>query len=135
MYPFERFMGILKHYCQNRYRPEASIVEGYLDEEVIDFCTEYMQQQPIGVPLSKHEGRLAGEGSASVGHHPPRDLIDKAHFTVLHHTTEVHPFIAEHREKIEKEFPGASEEKITKEHKRFCRGSVARATHTLCCRR
>ena len=26
MYPFERYMGILKHYCQNRYRPEASIV-------------------------------------------------------------------------------------------------------------
>jgi len=33
--------------------------------------------------------------------------------------TEVHPFIAEHREKIEKEFPGASEEKITNEHNRM----------------
>lgn len=69
-------------------------MEGYLDEEVVDFCTKYMQQQPIGVPLSKHEGMIAGEGSASVGHHPPRDLVDKAHFTVLHHMTEVHPFIA-----------------------------------------
>ena len=94
-------------------------MEGYLDEEVVDFCTEYMQQQPIGVPLSKHEGRLAGEGSACVGHHPPRDLVDKAHFTVLHYMTEVHPFIVEHKEKIEKEFPGASEEKITKEHNKM----------------
>ena len=42
MYPLERFMGILKHYCRNRYRPEASIVEGYTAEEVVEFCTEYM---------------------------------------------------------------------------------------------
>ena len=60
IYPFERFMGILKHLCQNRYHPEASIVQGYVSQEVVEFCMEYMKQQPIGVPLSRHEGRLAG---------------------------------------------------------------------------
>ena len=57
-----------------------------------------------------------------MGHHPPPDLIHKAHFTVLQHMTEVHPFIVEHRRKIEKKLPRASEEKITKEHnKKFAK--------------
>ena len=116
MYPFERFMGILKNYCRNRYHPEASIVEGYTAEETAKFCTEYMQQQPLGAPILKHEGRLARVGSASVSHHPPREMVDKAHLTVLNHMTVVHPYIAKHRRKLHADFPGASDEKITKEH-------------------
>ncbi|KAD3336088.1 hypothetical protein E3N88_31607 [Mikania micrantha] len=37
MYPFERYMGFLKGYVRNRNRPEGSIVEGYVSEEVIEF--------------------------------------------------------------------------------------------------
>lgn len=48
MYPFERFMGILKSYVRNRSLPKGSIVEGYASEEVIEFCVDYMAQtQPI----------------------------------------------------------------------------------------
>ena len=32
MYPFERFMGILKHLCRNRYHLEASIMQGYVSQ-------------------------------------------------------------------------------------------------------
>nr|GEW91570.1 hypothetical protein [Tanacetum cinerariifolium] len=39
MYPFERYMGFLKGYVRNRYQPEASIIQGYATEEVIEFCT------------------------------------------------------------------------------------------------
>ena len=83
MYPFERFMGILKR-CQNRNHPEASILKGYTAEEVVEFCTEYMKQIPIGLPLSCHEGRLegkpvlAGMQMAALG-----ELAEKAHLTVL----------------------------------------------------
>nr|XP_043639389.1 uncharacterized protein LOC122610466 [Erigeron canadensis] len=42
MYPFERYMGFLKGYVRNQSRPEGSIVEGYVAEEVIDFCTNYL---------------------------------------------------------------------------------------------
>ncbi|GJZ67715.1 hypothetical protein Tco_0630955 [Tanacetum coccineum] len=42
MYPFERYMGFLKGYVRNRYRPEGSIVQGYVAEEVVRFCTNYM---------------------------------------------------------------------------------------------
>jgi len=37
MYPVERCMKILKGYVKNLYRPEASIVERYIVEEVIEF--------------------------------------------------------------------------------------------------
>ena len=42
MYPVERCMKILKGYVKNPYRPQASIVERYIVEEAIKFCTMYM---------------------------------------------------------------------------------------------
>ena len=37
MFPFERFMGVLKKCVRNRARPEVSIASAYGTEEVIDF--------------------------------------------------------------------------------------------------
>ena len=37
MFPFERFMGVLKKCVRNRVRPEGSIASAYGTEEVIDF--------------------------------------------------------------------------------------------------
>ena len=37
MYPFERFMGVLKKYVRNRARPEGSISMGHQTEDVIGF--------------------------------------------------------------------------------------------------
>ncbi|RVW89710.1 hypothetical protein CK203_047225 [Vitis vinifera] len=42
MYPFERFMKVLKGYVRNRNRPEGCIAECYIAEEAIEFCTEYL---------------------------------------------------------------------------------------------
>ncbi|XP_071697481.1 uncharacterized protein [Rutidosis leptorrhynchoides] len=64
MYPFERYMGILKGYVRNLNRPEGSIVEGYASEEVIEFCTNYMDGfKSVEIPQSRHEGRLSGQGT------------------------------------------------------------------------
>jgi hypothetical protein len=38
MFPFERFMGVLKKYVHNHARPKGSISKGYGTEEVIEFC-------------------------------------------------------------------------------------------------
>ena len=38
MFPFERFMGVLKKCVRNRARPEESIASAYRTEDVIDFC-------------------------------------------------------------------------------------------------
>ena len=53
MFPFERFMGVLKKCVRNRSRPEGSIASAYGTEEVIDFCVDFIDDlKPIGVPKS-----------------------------------------------------------------------------------
>src|SRR3954463_5522811 len=50
MFPFERFMGVLKKYVRNRARPEGSIVKGYGNEEVTEFCVDFVPDlRPIGL--------------------------------------------------------------------------------------
>jgi len=44
MYPIERYMKILKGYSKNPHRPEASIVERYIAEEAIEFCSNYLSE-------------------------------------------------------------------------------------------
>jgi hypothetical protein len=64
MFPFERFMGVLKKYVRNCARPEGSISKGYGTEEVIEFFVDFLPDlKPIGVPKSRYEGRLTGKGT------------------------------------------------------------------------
>jgi hypothetical protein len=64
IWPFERFMSVLKKYVLNRARPEGSITKGYVTEEVIEFCVDFVNSiDSIGVPVSRHEGRLLGKGT------------------------------------------------------------------------
>jgi hypothetical protein len=44
MYPMERYMKTLKNYRWNTARPEASMAEGYVQEECIGFVTKYLQR-------------------------------------------------------------------------------------------
>ena len=51
MFPFERFMGVLKKYVHNRAHPEGSIAKGYGTDEVIEFCVDFIPDlDPISVP-------------------------------------------------------------------------------------
>ena len=57
-------MGVLKKYVRNHARPEGSIAKGYRTEEVIELCVDFIPDlDPIGVPESRHEGRLCGKGT------------------------------------------------------------------------
>src|ERR1041385_2454888 len=60
-----------------------------------------MKQQPIGVPLSRHEGRLAGypvlKGTPC---HSSSSMVDEAHLTVLHHTSRLSSYEDEQLEFI-----------------------------------
>nr|ABA97268.1 transposon protein, putative, CACTA, En/Spm sub-class [Oryza sativa Japonica Group] len=99
MFPFERYMGVLKKYVRNRASPEASIAKGYGTDEVIEFCVEFIEDlRPIGVPESHHEGRLQGKGT--LGRKAimmvDNNLFRKAHFTVLQQSSLVAPYIEEH---------------------------------------
>ena len=65
---FERMNGIIKGFIRNMSRPDGSIVQGYLTQECISFCENFLyggDQQPcvsVGLPVNKHDGRLEGEG-------------------------------------------------------------------------
>jgi hypothetical protein len=64
MFPFERFMAVLKKYVRNHARPEGSITSGYGIKEVIEFFVEFIDDlKPIGVPESRYEGRIREKGT------------------------------------------------------------------------
>ena len=43
IYPFERYTKKLKNYVRNKARPEGCIVEGYVAEEALSFCSMYLR--------------------------------------------------------------------------------------------
>ena len=45
MYPCERYLGTLKSFVRNKAQPEASMATGYVAEEALGFCTEYLNLQ------------------------------------------------------------------------------------------
>jgi hypothetical protein len=119
MWPFERFMSVLKKYVLNRSRPEGSIAKGYVTEEVIEFCVDFMDSiNSIGVPVSRHEGRLRGKGTIGrkAGLSNDTDLFDKAHLTVLQQSSLVTPYIEEHKHILSSENPTKSEAWIIRRH-------------------
>jgi len=53
MYPIERYMNFLKGYVKNNYRPKALMIERYIAEKSIEFCSEYMSKENlIGLPAN-----------------------------------------------------------------------------------
>jgi hypothetical protein len=57
-------MGISGAEPHHRARPKGSISKGYLTEEVIEFCVDFVPNlNPIGLPQLRHEGRLSGKGT------------------------------------------------------------------------
>ena len=42
MMPFERMNGIIKGFVRNMSRPDGSIVQGYLTQECISFCENFL---------------------------------------------------------------------------------------------
>ncbi|XP_058770484.1 uncharacterized protein LOC131644106 isoform X1 [Vicia villosa] len=43
MYPIERYLGKLKSHVRNKAKPEGSIAEGYRFEEILTFCSRYLE--------------------------------------------------------------------------------------------
>jgi hypothetical protein len=80
-------MVVMKGYVRNRAHPEGSIIEGYTTEEVIECCVDYIKDgKSIGVPVSRHHGRLSGKGTK--GYKSFTDVtyqrVCEAHFSIMH---------------------------------------------------
>jgi hypothetical protein len=44
MYPMERYMKTLKDFVRTRARPKGSMAEGFVMDDTLGFCTEYMSR-------------------------------------------------------------------------------------------
>ena len=100
MFPFERFMGVLKKYVHNRARPEGSISMGHQTEDVIGFCVDFIPGlKKIDLPKSRYEGRVTGKGTLGRDSIICRDGYSwsQAHYTVLQNSTLVTPYVDEHK--------------------------------------
>ena len=63
MMAYERMNGMMKGYVRNRAHPDGSIVQGFLTEECVSFYQNYLNtDDPVGLPVNKHFGRLDGVG-------------------------------------------------------------------------
>ena len=119
LFPFERFMGVLKKYVHNRARPEGSISKGYGTEEDIEFCVDFVPDlEPISVPESQHEGRLRGKGTLGKKVVVCRDehSFTQAHYIVLQNSTLVAPYISQHKNIVRSKNPGESDSWIKCTH-------------------
>jgi hypothetical protein len=120
MYAYERFNGILKSYVRNHAYPEGSMVQGYYIEEAVEWALNYADpSNPIGVPKSRHEGRLTGKGTIGkkVITSDPH-LFCCAHFHVLQQISIVSKYMDEHKEVLLRDNPGRNESWLANEHMR-----------------
>ncbi|KAM6574884.1 hypothetical protein CsatA_023211 [Cannabis sativa] len=108
MYPFERNMKVLKSYVRNHYRPEACMVECYISEEAVEFCSEYMAGvEAIGISKPRTdpddvERGLRGKGTMVT---VSKLELDQAQLVVMNNNAEVQPYITDHMELLQSMVP------------------------------
>ena len=98
------------------------MIERYFAKEVIEACQDYLREEDrraLGLPVSRHKGRLAGKGSKG-----RKKFIDKeytqvkeAHSYVLQYLSMMEPLIEKHIALIRAENPGRSKQWIVQEQK------------------
>ncbi|TYK17902.1 uncharacterized protein E5676_scaffold306G001840 [Cucumis melo var. makuwa] len=107
MYPFERYMKVLKGYVRNKARPEGCIASCYLADECVDFSNKYFKQSVEVVNSQQRneeyqndvilEGRPISSGTSIELFD---DVLENAHRYVLFNTSEVEPFIEIHMNEL-----------------------------------
>jgi hypothetical protein len=118
MFPYERFYEFLKSLVHNRLFPEGAIVRGYEPIEVVEWAMGHMDlQNPIGVPRSRHEGRLSGVGTMAKRSVTSNvDAFQKAHFTVIQQLHLITPFANEHKRQLREDNPNCDRAWLARMH-------------------
>ncbi|KAL0544809.1 hypothetical protein IC582_019934 [Cucumis melo] len=96
MYPFERYMKVLKSFVRNRNRPEGCIAEAQVCEEAVHFCSDFLSELDeigLGSLNSREEKQTDRPLSAGTYVRPDIQQLKQAHLHILQNTEEVHPYI------------------------------------------
>jgi len=91
MYPIERFLLTLKNYVRQHACPEASIAKGYLMEECMSFCSQYLkdvESKSNRPPRRKSDDHKKGKPFIL-----PEVTRAQIHRWVLFHTKAVTPYL------------------------------------------
>uniref|UniRef100_A0A803MKL5 DUF4218 domain-containing protein n=1 Tax=Chenopodium quinoa TaxID=63459 RepID=A0A803MKL5_CHEQI len=120
MYPVERYIQTLKSYVRNRAHPEGSIVEGYLADECLTFCSRYMNdfdtvfnRKARNDDYRKRFNRKVSSIGQGVLVHLDFEESDQIHSYILHNCDELVEFVNEHKLEFQTECP----RNIEKRHK------------------
>jgi hypothetical protein len=118
IFPYERFYGLLKSLVHNWLFPKGAIVRGYETIEAVEWAMGYMDpQNPIGVPRSRHDGRLSGVGTMGTRSvTPDADAFQKAHFTVVQQLHLITLFANEHKRQLREDNPNCGRAWLAKMH-------------------
>ncbi|KAG9458168.1 hypothetical protein H6P81_002676 [Aristolochia fimbriata] len=110
MYPIERYLLTLKNYIRNKHRPEGSIAEGYLMEEVTTFCARYVDgmETKLNRPVRYEEGPI-GAGTSFL---MTANESYQAHRFILFNNDNVMPYIDEHKTALKRQHPQWSESRL-----------------------
>lgn len=96
MYLCECVMRILKGIVKNLARPEVSIIQQFVCEEVVTWCIKYIgNTKEIRVPKSQHHDWLQDKGTFD-GKDKTMDNLVLMHMEKLYllkNLSEVHPYL------------------------------------------
>ncbi|XP_018475621.1 uncharacterized protein LOC108846934 [Raphanus sativus] len=103
MYPFERYMNVLKDFVRNPARPEGCIAESYLAEECMKFCSEFLKKSTnVEDKIERNmeyenssilEGRLISAGKTITLTEMEKQI---AHLAIIQNLALVEPYVDEH---------------------------------------
>jgi hypothetical protein len=118
MYSFERHMGTFKGFAKCSSRPDASIVERFVTDEVIDYCSSSLEKVvEYGVPRNKHFGRKLGVPRSKGKLHTPLFIeLKRAHHYVLRNSSETVGYVEEHLNYLTRLYPDWLPQDIEVEH-------------------
>jgi hypothetical protein len=79
------------------------LIEGYTTEEIIECCVDYKKDgNPIGVPVSRHHGRISSKGTKR-----HKSFIDvtyqrvcEAHFSIIQQLAVMRPYVKKHLQEL-----------------------------------
>ena len=113
-------MKVLKSYTKNQYWPKASMVERYVAEEAIEFCSEYIENDaPVGLPKTRHESTQQVRGTRGFNVViVDCQQVSQAHLYVLSNTAEVIPYIDAHKEYVAACHQNMKMMRVLQEHNR-----------------
>jgi hypothetical protein len=96
------------------------MVQGHCTEEAVELALNYVDSTNlIGVPKSRHEGRLTGKGT--IGNKAitlDPDLFRRAHFHMLQQMSIVSEYMDEHKEMLLRDNLDRNELWLANEHMR-----------------